>query len=135
MAGKLVNGGENRIANILYKATAVEATLYLGLYTDPTTEPAETAVLADLTEPTGNGYARIALTRGSWTITADLAEYAQQIFTASGGTWGNVYGYFITDIESGISGGILEFVEQFSEAPLNVGNGSSIKVTPKITVA
>lgn len=125
---------ENRVANILFGSTAVDATLYLGLYTSPTSEPAETAVVADLTEPSGSGYARITLTRGSWTVTSSAATYAQQTFTASGGAWGNVYGYFINTASSG-TGGKLMAVEQFSNGPFNIGDGDSVKVTPSITVA
>ena len=129
---KWVDEGELRVAQILFGAQAVDATLYLGLYTN-TTEPAETANLAALTEPSGNGYARIALSRGTWTVTGDYAQYAQQTFTASGGNWGNVYGYFIATSSDGT--GKLLAVEQFTSAPFVVNNGDSIKVTPKITVA
>lgn len=129
---KWVDEGELRVAQILFGAQAVDATLYLGLYTN-TTEPLETANLAALTEPSGNGYARIALSRGSWTVTGDYAQYAQQTFTANGGNWGNVYGYFIATSADG-SGKLLG-VEQFTGAPFVVNDGDSVKVTPKITVA
>ena len=125
---KLVNEGENRILNIWFGSTSPDASLQLGLYTD-SSEPAETAVLGDLTEPVGNGYARQTLTRGSWSIAGDLAEYAQQTFTASGGDWGNVYGYFITN------GTELLFVEHFSNGPYNVTDGSNVKVTTRIRAA
>lgn len=130
---KWVNQGENRVANILFGSFTVDATLYIGLYED-TSEPAETATLATLTEQSGSGYARIALTRGSWTITADTASYAQVTFTASGGDWGNQYGYFICTVSSGTSG-ILLCVEDFSDGPYNVTDGDSIKITPNLTVA
>lgn len=129
---KLVDEGENRILNILLGALAVDANLYLGLYTN-TTEPLETANLAAITEPAGNGYARKTLARGSWTIVADLASFAQQTFTAAGGNWGNVYGYFIATSSDGT--GKLLFVEQFSDGPYNVNDGFSVKVTPKVTAA
>lgn len=130
---KLVDEGENRVLNILFGAQAVDATLYLGLYTN-TTEPAESANLAAITEPSGNGYARIALSRGAnWTISADLATYLEQTFTATG-SWGNVYGYFIATSSDG-SGKLLA-VEQFSNGPYNVqNNGDSVKVTPKVRAA
>jgi len=54
MAGKWVDEGENRVADILFDDQAVDAYLYLGLYTD-VTEPAETAVLSGLTEESGSG--------------------------------------------------------------------------------
>jgi hypothetical protein len=132
MAGKLVDTGENRVQNILFGAQAVDNTLYLGLYTN-STEPAETAVLGDLTVPSGSGYATIALTRGTWTITNDLAEYAQQEFEAVGGDWGNVYGYYIATSED--LSGVLLFVEQFTDAPFEVNDGDIVRVTPNITCA
>ena len=135
MSGKWVDEGENHVANILFGAISPDTTLYLGLYTAPISEPAETAVIGDLTEPVGNGYARIALTRGSWVITDDLAEYAQQTFTASGGNWGDVYGYFICDSLTGISAVKLLAVEQFPTAPYTLNDGDFVKITPKITVA
>lgn len=131
---KFCDEGEHRVADILFGSTAVDATLYIGLYTAPTTEPAETAVLSDLTEPSGGAYARIALTRGSWTVTASAAAYAQQTFSASGGAWGSVYGYFITTVSSGTSGKLLA-VEQFSDGPYSIGDGDNIKISPSVTVA
>lgn len=131
---KWCDEGENRVAGILFGSTAVDATLYMGLYTSPTTEPAETAVVADLTEPSGGGYARIALTRGTWSVTASAAAYAQQTFTASGGAWGNVYGYFINTDSSGTAGKLLA-VEHFSDGPYSIGDGDSIKISPTVTIS
>lgn len=129
---KLVDEGENRILDILFGATAVDGTLYLGLYTDET-EPAETAGLADLTEVSGDDYARKSLSRGSWDVTADLASYAQQTFEA-GGEWGDVTGYFIGT--SSDNTGKLLFVEHFTNGPYPIYNdGDQIKVTPKVRAA
>ena len=80
---KLVDEGENRFLNILLGSTAVDANLYMGLYTNGS-EPAETATLGDITEVTGTGYARKTLARGSWSIVADLASFAEQTFGAAG---------------------------------------------------
>ena len=136
---KWVDAGENRVANILFKATAVDANLYLGIYTD-TTEPPETANLPTQGSPitelaTAFGYARAnqVLARGTWTITADHADYAQLTLTASGGAWANCYGYFIATTSD--NSGVLLCVEHFTGGPFNVPDGGSIKITPKITVA
>jgi len=132
MAGKRTDEGEHRSLDILYGAQALDTTLYLGLY-ENNTEPAEAAALTDLTEQAvATGYARIALTRGTWSITADHADYAEQTFTANGGDWGNQYGYFICTVASGTAG-ILIYVEDFSDGPYDVTDGDSVKVTPKIT--
>ena len=131
---KWTDAGENRVADILFDDQAVDDTLYLALYTDPTSEPAETAVDTDLTEPSGGAYARIALSRGTWVVTDSAAAYAQQTFTATGGAWGNVYGYFISTGSSGTSGGVLMAVENFSDGPYSIGDGDSVAITPTVTV-
>jgi hypothetical protein len=129
------DGGESRVANILFGSTAVDATLYMGLYSVPTSEPAESDTMSAITEPSGAGYARAALTRGTWTTgTGSQAVYAQQTFTCTGGTWGSVYGYFITTTSSGTTGPLMAS-EQFTAAPYTVNDGDSIKVTPTITVS
>lgn len=126
---KTVDEGENRILNILFGSTSVDETLYLGLFTN-TTEPTETAMLANITEPTGASYSRKAISRGSWTIDGDLASYAQQVFSASE-SWGDIYGYFIAT--SSDDSGILMQVEAFSAGAYPIENdGDEIKVTPKI---
>ena len=130
---KLCDGGEAFLADAALK-TAAAANLYLGLYTDPTTEPAEDAVLAGLTEPSGGGYARIALAKAGWTISGTAptqAAQAQKTFTANGAAWGLTYGYFITDAETGTANSLIA-VEQFSDGPYNVPDGGVIKVSPKL---
>jgi hypothetical protein len=124
--------GENRVLNILLGNTPVDGALYLGLYTN-IAQPAEDDVVADMSEPSGYGYARKILTRGSWTIVGDAATYAEQTFLASGGGWGNIYGYFITTTASG-TGGKLMAVEHLG-SPLSVLDGKGIKITPKIKCA
>ena len=131
---KWVDAGENRVANILFGSTAVDATLYMGIYTSPTTEPGETAVVADLTEPSTGGYARQTLTRGSWTVSGSAASYAQQTFSASGASWGACYGYFVCTSSAGTAG-VLLYVEQFANGPYSIGDGDSVKVTPSVSVA
>lgn len=131
---KWVDEGENRVADILFGALAVDANLYLGLY-ENSTEPAENAMMTGITEQATGAlnYNRIALARGTWSITTDYAQYAQQTFTATGGAWGDQYGYFINTASTGTAGKLL-CVEHFSNGPYNVQDGGSVKITPKITV-
>lgn len=130
---KLVDEGETNVGNIYLKNQAQNTNLYLGLYTN-TTEPGETAALASLTEPVGNGYARIALAPADWTESPQgTFANLQKTFTASGGNWGNVYGCFIATSSDGT--GKLVGVEHFTDGPYNVSDGSQVKVTPKITIA
>lgn len=134
MAGILHNEGENRVLNILFEATSVE-NYYLGLFTAPTIAPTESQVMTDLTEPSGNGYARELLTRGTdWTVTADEAVAVQKTFTAAGGAWGNVYGYFLTTELTGTAGDLVAS-ELFSDGPYNIVDTASCKVSAKIKAA
>lgn len=134
MAGITHDEGENRVLNILFEATSVE-NYYLGIFTAPTVALTESQVMTDLTEPSGNGYARIILTRDTdWTVTADEAVAAQKTFTAAGGAWGNCYGYFITTASTG-TGGLLMWSELFSDGPYNIVDGGSIKCSAKIKCA
>lgn len=129
---KTVDEGETRVLGILFGSTPVDATLYLGLYTDAT-EPGETDGLADITELEGDGYARMPLTRGSWTVEDDLVSYAQQAFTAEEVWEDDVYGYFIAT--SSDNTGKLLFVEHFSDGPYTISNiGDRILVTPKVSL-
>jgi len=130
---KWCDDGENMVADTIFGTLSPVDPLYIGLYENGT-EPAEDDGLSDLTEQSGDGYARIQLDRGSWTITDDTAEYAQVTFTAAGAAWGNQYGYFITDAASGTTGRLVA-VEHFSDGPYNVGDGDSVKITPKVTVS
>ena len=131
MAGIMHDEGENRTLNILFEATAVE-NYELRLFTAPTIAPGETDAFAAFTEPSGNGYALELLTRGTdWGVVDDLATAVEKTFTASGGNWGNVYGYFVTVVTTHE----VMFSELFSDGPYNVVDGGSVKVTAKITAA
>lgn len=130
MAGKLVDEGEIRFLEILLGSRNPDGALYLGLYKTPTTEPDETVVLTDLTEPSGYGYSRKTLTRGHWVLNGNVAAYTLQTFLASGGDWGDVYGYFIAT--SSDNSGKLIALEHFASA-LQVLDGKGIKINPQVT--
>ena len=74
--------------------------------------PTDTHTTASYTEATGGGYAAIALTVGSWTVSIvggiAQAAYALQSFVFTGALTTNptVYGYYVTDGD-----GILQFSE------------------------
>ena len=141
MAGKWCDQGENRIATIVFGATAVE-NYYLGIYAN-TVEPSEaatcvalttTAGITEIAEPGAGGYARAVLTRGTWTTAGSVVSYPQQTFTASGATWGSAYGYYITTTSAGTAG-LLMAVETFSDGPYTINDGDSVKITPSITIS
>lgn len=133
MPGKLVDLGKYHYLDILFVNVAVDANVYLGLYKN-VAEPAVADGMADLTEVSGGGYARIALARGTWVRTADEVEYAEQTFTASGASFGEVTGYFICSAASGVSGVSLYSVENFSDGSKEIPDGKSLIITPKITI-
>lgn len=95
--------------------------------------PAETDTEATYTESTWTGYAFIALTGASWTITPGnptSAAAAEQVFTSSAVQSQNNYGYFVIQA---VSGKIL-WAERFSNGPYLIqNNGDAIKVTPQFT--
>ena len=133
---KWVDAGESETLDVLFVAASPWTNTYLGMYTDAA-EPGENAGLPTqgnpITEVSGAGYVRKTLARGTWVRTGDYVQYAQQTFTATGGSWSNVYGYFIAT--SPDNTGKLLCVEHFTGGPFNVPDGGSIKITPKITCA
>jgi hypothetical protein len=130
---KWCDDGETEVGNVYLKGQS-RTPFYLGLYMNAT-EPAEGAALSSITEPSGNGYARIVLADADWTEQATKGEFlhTQKAFSASGGNWGQVYGYFITDQASGTAGK-LKSVEHFSDGPYTVNANWAVKVTPKIVI-
>ena len=133
---KWCDEGETSVG-LVYLEGGVQPDFWLGLYeNDP--EPAEDAVVTDLVEaetPGVNGYSRIQLGNGNWTE-GDPGVFTnlEKTFTAAGGNWGVIYGYFITSAPAGTAG-LLIAVEHFSDGPYTVNNGWSVKVTPKVTIS
>lgn len=131
MALVVPNQGEQIALEALVGKTAGQ-NLVLRLYTNNVT-PGETDTEATYTEASGNGYAAKTLTAANWTFTANApsyVDYAEQTFTFTGAL-GNVYGYYFTQVTSGL----LVWAERFTDAPFNIANnGDQIKITPKITL-
>ncbi len=135
MAGFVPNEGEALALSVLVQRvlTDRDANLELGLFTN--TGADETLVHASLTEPTGTGYARITLTDGSWTGSADSRAYAQQTFTAGAGGWtGSIKGYFICTKAAGGTQRLL-FIEIDPAGPYTLAAADTYKITPNITAA
>ena len=126
MAGIWHDEGENNILDAYFKGANRPAAWYLGLYTNAVAL-GEADTLASVVEVAGNGYARQQLADADWALTADHVTGTQEIFTASGGAWTDVYGWFLTD------GTRLIASEHFAGGPYTIQNGQSIKVTPTIT--
>ena len=129
---KWCNEGETSIGNV-YLKNVTQVDKYLGLYKDAT-EPAETATLATITEvAVAFGYARIKLENSDWTEDINIKGQFTNLlktFTASGGSFGSVTGYFISTTASGTTGKLL-CVEHFN-APHVISDGLSEAITPTI---
>lgn len=96
MAGFSPNEGLNYLGNIIYKG-ATQENLTLGLFTNVTNDLTALSVWADVTQPSGSGYAEISLTQGNFVVSAaGVITYPQQSWTA-GDDWspGGVYGYYV----------------------------------------
>lgn len=126
------NGSEAIALKALLNHTAGQ-NLVLRLFKSNTT-PAETDTAATYTEADFTGYAAVTLTGSSWTVSEGApteASYAQQTFSSTANQASqNVYGYYLTQVTSGL----LVYAERFSDGPYAIANnGDQIKITPKIT--
>lgn len=123
--------GENIALEAIVNKTAPQ-NLVLRLYSNNIT-PSDTDTAGTYTEATFAGYAAITLTGASWNAAAagSITYSAQQTFTRSStGTTENIYGYYCTQLASGV----LVYSERDASAPFAVTNsGDNIKLTPTIT--
>lgn len=132
MALKVPNEGELQ----LLKWALGEETpynLYLRLYTDDET-PADGDTCAKYTEFTSTvGYAAKTLTKTSWNYTQPsgvaTATYAEQVFTFTGNSALNIYGYYVTNAAKTK----LFWVERAASAWSPDANGDHYDVTPLFT--
>lgn len=106
--------------------------LFVNSYT-----PDDTTIAGNLTEMSTLGYAEKALTKTSWVVTAGStgnpasAAYAVQTWTFTAGTPVTVYGYYITDVTTGL----LLWVESFAAPKVVQYAGDQIIITPIITLS
>ena len=133
MAGFTPDEGETVIANLIFPQVTTDRGTDTELVLFTNTSPDETITAATLTEPTGNGYARITLTDATWSVVGDTASYPLQTFTAGVGGWsGSVQGYAI--VTTGTTPRILT-IEVDTNGPYTFNENDTYDVTPNITVA
>ena len=136
MPGIWTNEGNHLLLDVFAKG-ATPPDLYVGLYMTPTTDPGIDGngglalTLAGLTEPSEGEYARILVALGDWTLVGNLLTAAEVNFVASGLAWGVIYGWFVCDAASGTSGNLIA-IEQFLDAPYNVGAAGEVKVVARL---
>jgi hypothetical protein len=115
---------------VLNKATPDNVVLHL--YTNNHT-PAKGDTTSSYTESVASGYSAITLTGSSWSVSTTsnvtTGSYAAQTFNFS--ATDTIYGYYITNN----AGSHVVWAELFSSGPFSVVNGSSVTVTPQITLA
>lgn len=131
MAGITPIEGQQLIAKLLYSRVLVDRDedLELGLFTNATV--GETTTLADIDEPALGGYARKTLSDASWDITAGEAGYAALSFTAVGGAFVDVMGYFIATKSASGSPRLLH-LEVDPDGPFTVDAANTYSVTLSI---
>ncbi len=101
MPGSFPDYLENRVLNHFFGATAstAPATLYLGLSTTTIADDG-----TNITEPSGNGYARVAVTNNSTNFPAasggSKSNGAIFTFPQASGSWGTIIDFFLSDASS-----------------------------------
>jgi hypothetical protein len=135
MAGVLTADGKHLIAEVISQRTHVDrdATLKVGLFTNSSGLSAA-SVLADITVPTGTGYASATLTDASWVVTLGVAAYPQITFTGGAGGWtGSVYGYYIYTVAAGGTARLIAY-EIDTAGPHTINQADTYKITPQLTI-
>lgn len=130
MALNVPDVGENIALEALVNKTAPQ-NLVLRLYKNNIT-PADSDVAGTYTEAVFGGYAAITLTGASWgAASAGTITYgSQQTFTCNTTATDDIYGYYCTQLGSGI----LVYSERDASAPFPIRNsGDAIKITPTIS--
>ena len=134
MAGVLTNVGEDRMLGLLVNKGAgyVVGSVTLRLFKNDFAPGEGDGTSTGYTEAAFGGYAGVALTGASWTISTTgsptLATYAQQTFTCTAATSESIYGYYLATSSGGVP-----IVERFPDAPYVVtNNGDTIRITPSV---
>ena len=135
----LMDEGENNILDVYFRNQNVPTKFYLGLGNNGGTPgiPAENATLADITEVSGDGYARQEITRdtngwpsltkdtdGDWYVTS------KQVAFVNTGTenWSAADYLFITDAASGTDGKLLICIALSSSRVLTPSDELDVKI-------
>jgi len=107
-----------------------ETTLYVGLSTADPTDDA-----SGMAEPSGNNYAREALTDASWTTASSRATNYNAVitFNTASGSWGTISHYFICTHLSNTNWGTD--VELIAHGSLNTPKAVTSGNTPSIAAA
>lgn len=133
MSGIITDDGSNHFVSILFKATSVQD-YYLGLMIEGSliSDNITTTALqigSGITEISGTGYTRQALSRGTdWTISGRTATCSQKTFTVGSGGWSDVKGYFITETLNGSDAIVCESLPSAQQGDRS--ENDVVKITP-----
>lgn len=130
MALNVPDVGENIALENFVNKTAPQNPV-LRLYQNNIT-PSDTDTAATYTESTFPGYAAITLPGASWNAASggSISYSAQQTIICSGAASQSVYGYYITQVLSGV----LMWSERDASAPFAIAvSGDAVKITPTIS--
>lgn len=124
--------GENLMLGMVTNRTAPENWV-VRLFKNNIT-PSETDVAGTYTEATFPGYSAITLAGASWNAPASgsINFGSQQTYSCTGVATDDIYGYYVTQLTSGI----LLLAERDGAAPFAIrNNGDQVKITPALTAA
>jgi hypothetical protein len=118
VAGITTNEGQAYIAEAVYKKLGLD--LAMGLFVN-SAGLSVSSVWANITQPTGGGYAEKSLVSATFSVAAGgVTTYPLQTWTASGGTIAPaVYGYYIRTVEA--TPRLVHF--EFNSGPRTVADG------------
>lgn len=95
MPGFTVNEGLSYLAGLNFKGETQE-NLSLGLFTNAAGTLTQASAWADITQPTGTGYAEISLIQSTFAVAPDgVTTYPQQQWGATADWTGTVQGYYV----------------------------------------
>ncbi len=121
MAGITPEEGQDYIAEVLYSQDVSPQTLTLGLFTNSAGALTETSLWANVSQPTGTGYAEVTLTAGSWGVASGgVSTFPQQSWTAGADWSADVTGYYIRTGEG--TPRLLHF--EYGSAPRTMSTGN-----------
>jgi len=135
MSGILTDEGEAVLLDVLLRQSSADrgVGLQLGLFTNASV--GEVTTLAQISEPTGGGYARRTLTDAGWTRTGSGASHATQVFTATGTDMaGLIRGYFLAT--TGVTPRLLLLeVDPAIPGGFSLRVADTYTITPTVTAA
>lgn len=127
MAGSFADYLENKLLDLVFGAVAFSAPtpVFVGLSTTTITDAG-----GNITEPSGNGYARVSLTNNAtnWPAASagSKANGTVITFPAATGSWGTITDWFISDAAS--AGNILVYGTLTTAKAFGSGDTASFAV-------